>query len=263
MNERTVSPCPSVGMVVGTFAAVPYVHLHLEAARRFEPGLPLLVHDDRSPHLARLRKLAEEYGCECVSTVRRKSHSYGDMAAFSAGLRWAEARDVELLVKFSRRFVPLYSWSLDLQRLARRLQYATYSSPCTAHGFGFGFRTECLALHVPAWLSTDALLQIKRRGARGGDILVEAFLHDLSHRVHASTQCEQNRRPEELFPPAGASRRVRRLVDRRHLQGNCGSPTSSGTTGTRPRTTPRSRSSGDFRTPCKTSKDPNVGLGLG
>ena len=29
---------PSVGLVVGTFASVPYIHLHLEARRRFTPN---------------------------------------------------------------------------------------------------------------------------------------------------------------------------------------------------------------------------------
>ena len=40
---------PRVEATVGTFAAVPYIHLQLEARRRLYPHVPLLVHDDGSP----------------------------------------------------------------------------------------------------------------------------------------------------------------------------------------------------------------------
>ena len=54
----------SIGVVIGTFAAVPYIHLHLEAWRRLFPHIRLLVHDDASPEQERLRRLCAEYGCE-------------------------------------------------------------------------------------------------------------------------------------------------------------------------------------------------------
>ena len=53
-EARRFSEPPKVAVVVGTFAAVPYVHLHLEARRRFYPEVPLLVHDDGSPKSAEL-----------------------------------------------------------------------------------------------------------------------------------------------------------------------------------------------------------------
>ena len=52
----------AVGLVVGTFAAVPYIHLHLEARRRFYPHVPLLVHDDASP-------ARQNYGNFAMSTA--------------------------------------------------------------------------------------------------------------------------------------------------------------------------------------------------
>src|SRR4051812_17433137 len=92
---------PRVGMVVGTFAAVPYIHLQLEARRRFYPGVPLLVHDDGSHRVADLRKLCARYGCDFEHNERRQPPCVGDLTAFVGGLLWADARGLDLLVKVS------------------------------------------------------------------------------------------------------------------------------------------------------------------
>ena len=40
---------PKIAVVIGTFASVPYVHLHLELLKRNNPEVPVMVHDDCSP----------------------------------------------------------------------------------------------------------------------------------------------------------------------------------------------------------------------
>jgi len=47
-NYRVESLVSNIGLVIGTFAALPYVHLQLESAKRLAPGVPVLVVDDGS-----------------------------------------------------------------------------------------------------------------------------------------------------------------------------------------------------------------------
>ena len=140
---------PSIGLIVGTYAALPYVHLQLEAWRRNCRDVRVLVHDDCSPQRRALKLLCDEYGVEFQSTPSRCGHVVGDLSVFLCGLQWAAKRNVEILVKLSRRFIPLVPWQRELSRLAYESQYATYSGLCRHHGYGF--RTECMAMHVPSW----------------------------------------------------------------------------------------------------------------
>ena len=55
---------PDIAIVVGTYGAVPYVHLQLESWRRFAGECPLIVHDDCSTEAAALRGLCQNYGAE-------------------------------------------------------------------------------------------------------------------------------------------------------------------------------------------------------
>src|ERR1700677_25728 len=103
----------TVGLVVGTFAAVPYVHMHLEARRRFYPDVPLIVHDDASPNQRDLRRLCADYGCEFESNDTRRPLCIGDVSCLLGGLLWAKHIGLDIVVKMSRRFVPLRDWSVE------------------------------------------------------------------------------------------------------------------------------------------------------
>jgi hypothetical protein len=135
--EAIFTPPVAVGLVVGTFAAVPYVHLHLGARRRLYPHVPLLVHDDASPKQHELRRLCEEYGCEFESNDVRQPACIGDISCLLGGLLWAKHIGLDIVVKMSRRFVPLVDWVGDLRGLALASQYPTYSNICKAYGYGF------------------------------------------------------------------------------------------------------------------------------
>jgi hypothetical protein len=123
-------------------------------------------------------------------------HIEGDLQVLSHGLEWASRNGIELLVKFSRRFLPLVNWQADLGALALESQYATYSGLC--RHYRFGFRTECVALHVPSWLqSGGAALLRAPNGAQS--YLVEAVVHRAAVKVHQGN-CQENRRYEMLHP---------------------------------------------------------------
>ncbi len=176
--DRLYPENPRVGIVVGTFAAVPYVHLQLEARRRYYPGVPLLVHDDGSHKAGDFERLCREYGCDFEHNECRQPPCVGDLTAFVGGLVWAGMKKLDILLKVSRRWVFLEDWVPDLMALAVESQYATLGSYTTT--FGFGFRTECLALSVAAWSSPVFLGDVTSVIRSGTSVFVEVYMHNFA-----------------------------------------------------------------------------------
>lgn len=177
--ERLYDSPPNIGIVIGTYGAIPYIHLQLEARKRFYPDLPCLVHDDLSKDFLALGKLCDSYGAEFVTTPKSLGHVWGDTACFIQGLLWAEKRGVELLVKISRRMIPLNSFVEPLTDLALRSQHATFSNHSVT--WGFGFRTEFQGMHVRSYLN-ERLLQDYRNRVNVGNMhcgLPEAYWHQV------------------------------------------------------------------------------------
>jgi hypothetical protein len=97
MYKIVAQPQPTVGLIIGTFAAVPYVHLALEAWKRNYREIPVLVHDDSSPKYEELRVLCASYGASFLSNSKRGRWSVGDMSTYVDGLDWARERKLDLL----------------------------------------------------------------------------------------------------------------------------------------------------------------------
>jgi hypothetical protein len=188
------SRLPSVGLVVGTFASVPYIHLHLEARRRFYPDLPLLVHDDGSPMANELRRLCDDYDSEFETNDSRQPPCIGDISCFIGGLLWGKEEGIDILVKMSRRFVPIENWVPGLQALAMSSQYATYCS--YTETFGFGFRSECVGLAVGEWIAHGMHRTLAGAAVTPGTPFVEALIHGLARRL-AEVRCSQARSWDE------------------------------------------------------------------
>lgn len=172
---------PQVGVVIGTYAAVPYIHLQLEARRRFYPHVPLLVHDDASNRRNDLERLCASYGCDFEVNTERQPPCVGDLTAFAGGLLWARKRGVCLLLKLSRRWIFKTDWSKSLAELALASQYATIGSYTTS--FNFGFRTECLALSVDAWTQPAVFREICGPIHRRESVFVEGYLHNVARQL--------------------------------------------------------------------------------
>jgi hypothetical protein len=170
---------PTIAAVVGTFGASPYIHLMLEARKRFWPEVPLLVSDDCSNQQERLAGLCKQYGAEFRSNARRMRWTVGDMSAYAAGLMWAKDKDI--LVKLSRRFIPLRPWSLDLAKLAMETQDPTFSNVCDH--FNYGFRTECIGMSVKTWIASGALADIESHVSDDRPVFVEGHLHNWARKL--------------------------------------------------------------------------------
>lgn len=197
-REVLFSSPPSFGLVIGTFAAVPYVHLQLEARRRLYPAIPMLVHDDCSPKAGELKELCDEYGAEFEQNMARSPACKGDLSAFAGGLIWAKEQGLDVLVKLSRRFLPMVDWTGSLSLLAVEAQYATYCAWTTS--FNFGFRSECVGLSVKEWFEHRLIHEIAQRIIAPGEPFVEGFLHSLARRA-AAFNCKAAREYDKRIGP--------------------------------------------------------------
>ncbi len=198
LHERIIgTPHAQVGIVIGTFAAVPYIHLALECRKRFYPDVPVLVNDDGSPEEPKLRQLCRHYGADFITNEIRKRPTVGDVSAFVNGLMWAHERRLDLLVKLSRRFIPLHNWVHPLQQLAWQTQYATYSNEC--RHFQYGFRTECMAMHVASWRKAPVFEHMRELVQRDEPLFVEGYIHNLAREIHQGN-CGVNREYERRYP---------------------------------------------------------------
>lgn len=175
---------PRVGLVISTYAALPYVELALAVRQRLYPELPTLVHDDACSRTGELQSLCARYGVEFETTSSRLGHPMGDLCGIVGGLRWAAERGIDLLVKMSRRFIPLTNWVPNIAELARVSQYPTYSNVC--RHFGMPIRSECMGMAVQEWLSRDIegeITQVMLRNS--GRFMPEKFMADLAWKLDA------------------------------------------------------------------------------
>lgn len=173
--DRLYDRPPSVGMVVGTYAAVPYIHLQLEARRRLCPNVPMLVHDDGSHAGDRLKALCDRYGADFEMNSQRLPHHLGDISAFVGGLKWARERQIDLLLKVSRRWIFMVDWTEDLRGLAMESQHATFSN--YTQSYAFGFRTECVGLATAVWATPGFLRDAVEKINSGRHVFVENYIH--------------------------------------------------------------------------------------
>jgi hypothetical protein len=183
---KMFTKAPKIGLVIGTYGAVSYVQLHLEARKRLYPDIPILVHDDGSPQSEELSQLCADYGADFESAAERSKHQHGDLLAIIGGFLWAKENGIDLLVKMSRRFIPQINWTEDLARLALESQYATYSSWTTT--WNFGFRTECVGFAVQIWKDLGLLELMRLKYLSESHLLVEQFVHNLA-RLAAGCNC--------------------------------------------------------------------------
>jgi len=180
-----------VAVVVGTYGAVPYVHLQLESWRRLTSDVRLLVHDDCSKYRNELAALCAQYGAEYFSPDTRindRGAYAGDHNAFLTGLKWADQFHVDILVKLSRRFLPTLPWVVQLRDLAVHSQFPTYSGCIPERNLGF--LTSCWAVHVPAWVAAG--IPNRLQAYLDGDPVhhPETYSHNMARSVYHS--CGEN-----------------------------------------------------------------------
>jgi hypothetical protein len=181
----------AAALVIGTFGSVPYFHLQLEARRRLYPSLPLLVHDDASSRIDALRDLCARYGAAFetngLNPEGRLTKGSGDLSAFVGGLQFAAEQGAPLLVKLSRRCVPIRDFRRSLRRAVGPGEAPIIGAPDARLEAA---QTQFVALRTAAWMSAAprcALLQLIGRARAGGK--PGLFVEGVLARIAAESQC--------------------------------------------------------------------------
>ncbi|MEA4861747.1 MAG: hypothetical protein AB7F40_05490 [Victivallaceae bacterium] len=146
---------PKIGAVIGTYGCVPYVDLNLHYLINVN-HIPVLVHDDCSTSRDELLELCKRYHPHaCLFTPTHKLWhqpgvgSIGDTSCFLVGLNWANQMKLDILVKFSRRFVCVSEFATKLRKLALDSDAFTFGLDCPR--YHHPLRTECMAMNVRIW----------------------------------------------------------------------------------------------------------------
>jgi hypothetical protein len=178
MPRKKIPASPKIGICICTHASIPYVHLGLEALRRNEPDVPVLIHDDCSKDYAALEALAARYGASIVSTVSRRVRTVGDLSGFVEALRWGAANRLDVAIKCSRRMILNKPWSVELGALMHNTQMPTATGACGY--WQWGFRAELVAMHIPSWMDCGAFAMMEEAVRRNEEYagLPEAYDHD-------------------------------------------------------------------------------------
>ena len=160
-----------IGIVIGTFGSMEYIELHLATKLKLYPNIPIIVHDDCSQDGGKLFKLCEKYGVDFYSSHKRLGWCSGDIHAFSIGLHWGRKKGLDILVKFSRRFIPKINFIPKLQNLVK-----------TGHTFGNStdsghpIRTECFAVRIESWYKKHKIISKYASDNRGKIFYVESLI---------------------------------------------------------------------------------------
>ena len=181
--EKIFPDVPKIGLVISTFGSPAYVDLALAIRRQLYPDIPVLVHDDASSQGDALAGICKNYGALFESNSSRLGHEMGDLSAVVGGLRWAKESQLDLLVKMSRRFIPISAWVAGLQLMASTTQYGTFGHICQA--YQLPLRTECFGMAVEPWSEPTvageiAEFMLKNRQS----ILVEHYILNYAKKVH-------------------------------------------------------------------------------
>ena len=112
------------------------------------------------------------------------------LVGFRSRAGMGEKKQLDILLKVSRRFIIAKPWTASLTELAVGTTHATYTGACA--WFGFGFRSECVGMHVQAWLDCGACgtMAADLNLNKMPDPLPEAYYHNLARKIHSQTHNE-------------------------------------------------------------------------
>jgi hypothetical protein len=193
-------PNARVGVVIGTFAAVPYVHLSLATLRKHEPDIRIMVHDDCSPAGNKLKELCEQYGAAYYSLSFRHEPTVGDLSALVNACTWSYDNNCKIGIKLSRRYIINRPFVSGLQELFYNMQIPTVCGACAT--FGFGYRSECVAMWTPSWIASGLVEEMKNTVSLNKQYsgLPEGWYHEKARKVYEFSKNEMRKKYDNFYP---------------------------------------------------------------
>lgn len=194
----------NVAAVIGTFAAVPYVHLSLHALRKHEPNLKIAVHDDCSPKGHELLRLCQKYDAHFYTLKQRARPTLGDMSAMAYTARYAYNNNCQIGVKLSRRFIINRPFADELRYIFCNMQSPTVCGADAA--FNFGFRSEAVCMWAPAWIEAGVVDEMEQIVAKNMPYhsLPEAWYHNRAKFLHCCYRSKVRVKYDSAYPLADA-----------------------------------------------------------
>jgi hypothetical protein len=200
MHERIYTPTSSIniGTVITTNGALPLLHLHLEAWRRNHRGTPILIASFLKIKSAELEELCSNYGANVIH-VEMKGPGTDSLAGIIKGFEWAEAKQLEILVRFTDTWVPLIPWQEGLLRVARESQFATLSAGWMAASRRF--TSDAIAFHTPSWRRFFGIQLLREHAELETPVAPDSVVYQSASGVF-DHNCKANRKfcEEELAP---------------------------------------------------------------
>jgi hypothetical protein len=175
-----------VGIVIGTFGTPAYVHMQLEARKRFYPHLPAIIVNDGNEKINEISELCKKYDAEVGMNPVHFGHARGDMAVFCSGLMWAEMNRLGLLVKISRRYIPLCSFHDWLIRMASSSESNTFGAILPKYNLPIA--THFLGMRVNAWLQFRGRMSQYVYGEEPKIVDVEKRMHEWAVQISNSDE---------------------------------------------------------------------------
>lgn len=174
-----------IGVCITTHASMAYVDLSIHALKHSNPNVKIMVHDDASWQKMDLSALCVSHSIAFTSTGSRRDIAVGDSAGMAAAIRWGQQSGLDVVIKCSRRFIINRPIEDGLRELLHGSGYETATAP--DESFGFGFRSELVALAVKPWIDSGAIDELESgvRMNRLPDWPAEAWHHKLARKVHA------------------------------------------------------------------------------
>ena len=151
---KLTSPNPSAGLCISSHGNVAYTHLALEALKRNEPDLRVLVYDNYSNAQMELQLLAKLYNADFATSDQAHRKHFATLDAIAGSLKWALAAGLDIVVHSDSAMIINRPFVTGLQELFHNLTYPTVTG--TDAQFLEWFRTELMAMHVNSWTASGA-----------------------------------------------------------------------------------------------------------
>lgn len=174
-RRRTDKPPNSslkLAFTLSTYRLCDFVHLGLKQLRRLCPEADILASDDSSPESRGIEALAKQHGAAYICSKVRRGHFAADFNSFINALVFAKARECDVAVKVSQRFIFRKAEAVEAIRRAFENQDICVVTPgqprvngqagSASQGFGrFTTLSDIVAIRVGA-ISPEEFLHMYR-----------------------------------------------------------------------------------------------------
>lgn len=183
-----------LAFTISSYRLCDFVHLGLKQLRKLSPESPIFVSDDISPESSGIKSLAERHLAAYDCSRKRRGHFAADAQSLIASLVFAKARECDVAVKVSQRFIFRKPESIEALKGAfgnPEILMVTPGQPKqvnghnrAAQGFAqFTTLSDVVALRVSA-MSPEELLHTYRKRLMTDKAPWGSFLEVLCNDLH-------------------------------------------------------------------------------